>query len=618
VILFDFLVFLSLGLENSIEDGSTDSSSTKNKSSLPSYAVKYYKGLGTSTASEGREYFDALTFNRKVFGALCAKDGDSIDLVFNRLRVGDRRDWLLHSSANTNDEDSYLRVKDETVSYQNFINKEFIQFSYADLMRSIPNVVDGLKPSQRKVLYGCLKKNLVKSEAKVVQIAGYIAEQTAYHHGEDSLHRTIINMAQDFVGSNNVPLLVASGQFGTRAQGGKDYASPRYVFTRLSPVTRLLFPEEDDSLLEYLEEDGLSIEPRCYIPIVPTLLLNGAEGIGTGWSTSIPPFRLLDVIESVRHKVKGTAAEDYLRPYISGFTGVIEPEEGDDSRQKYRSIGVMSKTGNTSLHIKELPYGVWTENYKDFLCDLVQRGVIKDFKEFHTTDKVHFEVNIMKAQMVEFERLDNFATAFRMSSGISLTNMHAFDTHGKIRKYNTPEEIVDDHYEVRLQAYVTRKESLERKLAAEELRARNRSRFLSSILSGEVSILSPRQATSPGAAGGVSAVSAIEIVDTLQELGFADEWQIDSVANPSNVHEGKGEDIGSAPISRTRKDFAYLLDLPIHSLTEEKSLQLHRRAQEAAERLASIRSKTVQDLWLADLEKLTELAVELEKKKRKV
>ena len=267
------------GEEGAVGAGANNMEQLGSNSSSNGYSVKYYKGLGTNTASEGREYFQQLPIHRKVFQRIDEADSNAIDLAFSKTRVSDRRQWLTQTYCAS----SFINPRDERVSYQDFIDKELIQFSYSDLQRSIPNVIDGLKPSQRKVLYGCFKKNLIKEEAKVVQIAGYIAEHTAYHHGETSLHATIINMAQDFVGSNNVPFLAAMGQFGTRAAGGKDYASPRYVFTKLNSITRLLFPEEDDSFLELMEEDGLMVEPRYYIPVVPTILLNGSDGIGTGW-----------------------------------------------------------------------------------------------------------------------------------------------------------------------------------------------------------------------------------------------------------------------------------------------------------------------------------------------
>jgi DNA topoisomerase-2 len=238
------------------------------------YRIKYYKGLGTNTADEGKEYFRKLDRHLKQF-VMNPGGADAIDLAFSKSRAADRRKWL----ASCYDADTFIDPNKKQIAYGDFVNKELIQFSFSDNQRSIPSVVDGLKPSQRKILYACFKKKLT-NDMKVVQLAGYVAEHTAYHHGEASLHAAIVNMAQDFVGSSNVPLLVPSGQFGTRAQGGNDYASPRYIFTRLSPLTRLLFPNEDDAHLKPLEEDGQLVEPKYFLPVIPTLLVNGAQGIG--------------------------------------------------------------------------------------------------------------------------------------------------------------------------------------------------------------------------------------------------------------------------------------------------------------------------------------------------
>merc|ERR1719487_3150119 len=152
-------------------------------------------------------------------------------------------------------EGAFVDHTQSNVSYTDFINKELVQFSRYDLMRSVPSVMDGLKPTQRKVLFCCFKRNL-RFDTKVAQLGGYIGEHSAYHHGEMSLSGTIISMAQNFVGSNNINVLVPSGQFGTRLQGGQDHASARYIYTRLSPITRLIFSPLDDAILTYLEEDG--------------------------------------------------------------------------------------------------------------------------------------------------------------------------------------------------------------------------------------------------------------------------------------------------------------------------------------------------------------------------
>ena len=127
-----------------------------------------------------------------------------------------------------------------------------------------------------------LKRNCTN---KLSKFSGYVSEQSGYHHGESSLNGAIVNMAQDFVGSNNVNLLMPNGQFGTRLQGGKDSASERYIFTKLNKITRTIYRKEDDDILDYLDDDGLSVEPIFYVPIIPMVLVNGSIGIGTGFST---------------------------------------------------------------------------------------------------------------------------------------------------------------------------------------------------------------------------------------------------------------------------------------------------------------------------------------------
>ena len=123
---------------------------------------------------------------------------------------------------------------------------------------------------------------ILKPSPQVLQLSGYVSEVSRYHHGEQSLMATIINLAQDFVGSNNINLLLPNGQYGTRDQGGSDHASARYIYTELMPITRKIFSPADDPLLTYLEEENVLVEPEYYMPVVPMVLVNGAEGIGTG------------------------------------------------------------------------------------------------------------------------------------------------------------------------------------------------------------------------------------------------------------------------------------------------------------------------------------------------
>ena len=266
----------------------------KEENDIHGWKIKYYKGLGTSTGKEFREYFE----KKKIVGFQHSdQSDDAIDMVFNKKRADDRKDWLKFY-----DRDAYLDTAKTNVSYEEFINRELIHFSKYDCDRSIPNLMDGLKISLRKILFAAFKKNLT-TEIKVAQFSGYVSEQSGYHHGEASLNGAIVGMAQNFVGSNNINLLMPNGQFGTRLQGGKDSASERYIFTQLSKITRSIYPAADDNVLTYLNDDGLPVEPIYYAPIIPMILVNGSKGIGTGFSTDIMCYNPLQIIDYLKNKL---------------------------------------------------------------------------------------------------------------------------------------------------------------------------------------------------------------------------------------------------------------------------------------------------------------------------
>lgn len=241
-------------------------------------------------------------------------------------------------------------------------------FSNADNVRSIPSLVDGLKPGQRKVLFTCIKRN-DKREVKVAQLAGSVGEQSAYHHGEQSLCMTIVNLAQNFVGSNNINLLEPRGQFGTRLAGGKDSASPRYIFTKMSPLTRMIFHPNDDALLKHEYDDNQKIEPVWYIPIIPMVLVNGAEGIGTGWMTKIPNYNPRELVENLRLMMNDEEPVIML-PWYKNFKGTIE----DCGDNRYVVSGEVAVIGTEKIEITELPVGTWTQSYKENVLEPLLHG----------------------------------------------------------------------------------------------------------------------------------------------------------------------------------------------------------------------------------------------------
>ena len=318
--------------------------------------------MGTSTSKEAKEYFSDMARHRIKFEYASRRDDLAIQLAFSKKFVEERKDWLTRFMEARKQRrieqsvDDYLYQKNtKEITYTDFVNKELVLFSNLDNERSIPSVVDGFKPGQRKVLFSCFKRNLVK-ELKVAQLAGSVAELSAYHHGEVSLMSTIINLAQNFVGSNNINLLQPIGQFGTRLHGGKDAASPRYIFTCLSPLTRLLFNAKDDPLLAYINDDGLRVEPEWYCPILPTVLINGAEGIGTGWSTKLPNYNPREIIDNLRRMIAGEQPRP-MKPFYKSFRGQID--QIDDGR--VMTSGVCSIIADNTIEITELPIGMWTQ-----------------------------------------------------------------------------------------------------------------------------------------------------------------------------------------------------------------------------------------------------------------
>jgi DNA topoisomerase-2 len=434
----------------------SDYNSWKEKNDSSKFKIKYYKGLGTSTTLEAKEYFKEMkTLDYKN----CSEEDDKyLNLAFSKTESDSRKKWILDHIKNPETLDYTVR----NVDIKTLINKELVLFSIADNVRSIPNFVDGLKPSQRKVIFACIKKNLY-SEIKVSQLSGYVSEVSSYHHGEASLQDTIINLAQNFVGSNNVNLLEPVGQFGSRLFGGKDSASPRYIFTNLSKNFKELFNPDDFNLLEYLDDDGFSIEPRYYVPNLPLILINGAKGIGTGFSTDIPCFNPRDIKDRLLKLVENEDCEiEELTPWYKGFTGKILKSESN----KWTTHGVYEVKSNKIL-ITELPIGTWTEDYKIFLDKLETEETIYSYKNNSTDTTVNFELSLPLEIIVEWTNNGEIEKKLKLMSHISAKNMYVFDENNKIVKMESAEEIVYRFWRIRNEYYLKRQNYIIKKIKYE-------------------------------------------------------------------------------------------------------------------------------------------------------
>jgi len=582
----------------------TDYEDWKKSPNSNQYSIKYYKGLGTSTKEEAKEYFENIedkllkyTWNpgeynesiinenlqidkidnqidddylyekakhtKKIFGVETYYQNDcteAITLAFEKKRANCRKVWLRNYDKNR-----ILSNEQKLVPIPDFIHKEMIHFSNDDINRSIPSLVDGLKPSTRKILYGAIlrKLNSAKDEIKVAQLSGFVSDKTCYHHGEASLNGAIIGMAQNFVGSNNINLLYPAGQYGSRLVGGKDFASPRYIFTYLAELTRLIFRPEDDDILNYLDDDGILVEPEWFCPIIPMILVNGAEGIGTGFSTTIGQYNPIDIIENIKLMMKNKKPKSLI-PFYRNFTGSINQTKPNE----YLIKGLYTRIDETTIQINELPIGQWTTAYREFLeskteKDKNQKQFIKNIKSNYTDETINFLIEMDSSTIDDLESNNTLYTKLKLSKPLTLNNQHLYNTKGQITKYASTDEILKEFYDTRLMMYTKRKEFLIGRLSKELNILHYKKLFIEMVLNEQIIIYRQKKST---------------IIEKLIELQFP---------------------------KLTTNDYDYITDIPLFNLTQEKIDELNEKYNTKKEELEHIQSTTEIEQWTIELDILS-------------
>ena len=563
----------------------TDAAKTGN------WKIKYYKGLGTSSDQEAKEYFKQMN---KVTYLYDENADEVIDLAFNKKRADDRKQWLQDY-----DKDRVLDYSKKNVDYKSFVDKDLIHFSNRDLQRSINHICDGLKESTRKIMYACFKRKLYSNEIKVAQLSGYVSEVSAYHHGEASLQQAIVGMAQIFVGTNNINLLSPNGQFGSRCQGGQDASSPRYIFTVLSKLTRMIFKEEDNIILNYQDDDGQQIEPEYYIPVIPMILVNGGIGIGTGYSTNVPQYNPSEIIDTCKlicnviksSKITVKKEEDLdmvydtlsalemenIIPYYLGFKGTIEKAE----KNSYISKGVYRWVDDQTVEITELPIGTWTEDYKDFLENMITNGLnnLKYIENHYTSKNVRFVLHFNTSVKSKLE--GKFETLFKLASSknLSINNIHLFSNEGAIQRYESTSEIIKEWAETRILKYFERKMYQIKIMEKDAKVLSNKMRFILDVIAGKIQIMNKK---------------LVDIVARLVELKYP---PIDTEGNDEDAEEDEAS-------SKKVKQYNYLLKMPISQLTYDRKIILEKEHNELEAKIKALKDTNIEDLWLSDLDEL--------------
>jgi len=442
-------------------------------------------------------------------------------------------------------------------------------------------MVDGLKTSLRKILYCAFKRKLT-TEIKVAQFSGYVSEHSCYHHGEASLNGAIVGMAQNYVGSNNINMLMPNGQFGTRLQNGDDSASERYIFTQLNPLTRAMFPDMDDAILNYLNDDGTVVEPEYYVPIIPFVLVNGISGIGTGFSCNIPSYNPREIVDYLRNKLMGQVTnEQTFVPYYEGFRGKVIAID----THKYLIRGCYEKIAEDKIRITELPIGTATMSYITFLEGLMDGGVdkagkkiapsIKDFTSVCTEVIVDITVTFAKGRLAELEGngangtsddasisdtlINGLEKLLKLTTTVSSTNMHLFNRECKLKKYTTVPEIIDEFYGIRIDTYAKRKEAQIDVMRRLLVKLSNRAKYILANLDGSIDLRRK---------------SATQVMEMLEAKSFD---KIDG-------------------------DFKYLVKMPMDSVTNENVANILKEKETTESELATLIGTTLEQMWLHELD----------------
>lgn len=603
------------------------------------WTIKYYKGLGTSKNDEARMAFadfdkkilsyvwersDTLPVNNDIVenssdsetknmmeedeneeiseisyseqNDLTPKHYSSVDinskshaaltLAFTKTFSDKRKLWLREYDKNV-----ILEPVNQQIPYSEFINKDLIHFSNYDNIRSIPSMCDGLKPSQRKILFTMLDKRYDSSdrEQKVQGLGSEVQKRTSYIHGEQSLFDAIIKMAQNFTGSNNINLLFPDGNFGSRRQGGDDAASPRYIHTYLEPITRYIFRKEDEPIYTYLIEENIVIEPEVLAPIIPMILVNGAQGIGTGYSTNIPSYNPKDIITNLLLLLHDEETF-HMTPWYRDFQGCINRTENFT----YTTHGKYEVEGENKIVLSDLPIGTWTDDYENFLKSLLinykcdnAKQIIDTFDNSSGNNTINFIITLNSCDLRNLIKNNTLEKKLKLYSHLSESNMYLYNEKGKITKYDIVDDILREFFIFRRRMYKKRM-NYHIHLLENELAILNyKIKFIKAVCAHQIIIERKRKS---------------DIIEQLMNLAFPKlSHDINAI---DDVNSDAGTEIVTGTIKKSYKTYDYITNLPLFSLTKEKIEELDKQYSEKSDELSMYKRITWRQLWESELYEL--------------
>lgn len=433
----------------------------------------------------------------------------------------------------------------------NFFNSDFVDYASYDNLRKIGSCIDGLKNASRKVIFTVLEKN-IKEPIKVSQLANKVAEYAEYLHG--SLDGVVVNLGQDFAGTNNVPLLQKKGNFGTRF--AQEASAPRYIFTYGSKNLFTLFKKEDLKILKEQMFEGERIEPVFYVPTLPLILVNGSEGVSSGFAQKILPRNPKSIIKYLTNKIQGKRNnKDLLKPFFKDFKGTVE--QGETSFQ-WLIKGKIERTNKNQITISEIPVGYDLKTYIKVLKTLEDNKVILDWDDL--SDK-EFKF-IVKMNPKDLDKLSEDEILDKLKLVKKVTeNLTCLNANNQIQEFQSAEEILDYYFKVKMEYLGKRKDYLVQELKTDLDILNAKITFIKAIL--DKSLVIEKQPKD-------------KIVKNLEKIITV----------------------------KVQDSYDYLLNMPLYSLTLEKIKALTETLKNSKLKLKETQEKTLESFWLEDLEEI--------------
>lgn len=438
-----------------------------------------------------------------------------------------------------------------------FYRVDCCNYGSYDNYRKIASIVDGLKPSGRKCIYTVIKNN-INTPKKVAQLKSKASEETNYLHGDDALAGVIVGLAQNFTGSNNLPLLQREGAFGSRLI--PEAAAPRYIFTCKEPYLDKIFNPLDEKILIEQIFEGDKIEPKYYVPVVPLLLINGARGISTGFGQRILSRDINDVIKYIECKLNNKKYNGKLLPSFKGFTGSIQENKSKNDGASFFIIGKYNKINAQKIEITEVPIDYTLESYLKELDKLEEDKKIKEYKDLSENSQFKIEVTFWRNQGLNVDS-KNLLTELKLVSSIT-ENYTSMNEENKIVEYNSIFEIIDAFYKVRLEYYQKRKEFLIKSLSNKILEMYSKYLFIKGVIDKTI-IISNR--------------SDEDIINQLEKFD---------------------------KISKINNSYDFLLNMPMRSITKVQYEKLKENIKSMKEELIKLKAESPEQMWQNDLNEL--------------